>query len=124
MPARTPEEVAQLWAESFAAGDLDALVELYEADAMLVPQPGEVVTGIVGNTRSVGRLACHGAYVEEGLIHRGHRALFWRLDSFRDRTRRRGHRDGCTDLGRAATTGRWNLAFRNRQPFQVVPHSF
>ncbi len=46
MPARTPEEVVQLWAESFAAGDLEALVELYEADATLVAQPGEVVTGV------------------------------------------------------------------------------
>ena len=29
MPARTPEEVAQLWAESFTADGLDALVENY-----------------------------------------------------------------------------------------------
>ena len=46
MPAHAPEEVARLWAESLTAGDLEALVELYEADATLVPQPGEVVTGI------------------------------------------------------------------------------
>ena len=44
--ARTPEEMPRLWAETFQAGDLDALVALYEADAMLVAQPGEVVTGI------------------------------------------------------------------------------
>ena len=49
MSARTPEEVPQLWAETFSAGDLDALVALYEEhDAMLVPQPGEAVTGIEG----------------------------------------------------------------------------
>ena len=36
----------QLWAETFVAGDLDALVALYEADALLVAQPGEVVTGV------------------------------------------------------------------------------
>ena len=46
MSARTPEEMPRLWAETFQAGDLDALVALYEADAMLVAQPGEVVTGI------------------------------------------------------------------------------
>jgi uncharacterized protein (TIGR02246 family) len=46
MSARTPEEVPRLWAETFSAGDLDALVALYEEhDAMLVPQPGEAVTG-------------------------------------------------------------------------------
>jgi ketosteroid isomerase-like protein len=33
--ARTPEEMPRLWAETFQAGDLDALVALYEADAML-----------------------------------------------------------------------------------------
>jgi uncharacterized protein (TIGR02246 family) len=46
MPAHAPEEVAQLWAESLTAGDLEALVELYEPDATLVAQPGEVVTGV------------------------------------------------------------------------------
>jgi uncharacterized protein (TIGR02246 family) len=46
MSASTPEEVPRLWAETFSAGDLDALVALYEEhDAMLVPQPGETVTG-------------------------------------------------------------------------------
>jgi uncharacterized protein (TIGR02246 family) len=46
MSARTPEEVPRLWAEHFSAGELDALVGLYETEATLVPQPGEVVTGI------------------------------------------------------------------------------
>ena len=46
MPVTTPEEVAQLWAESLTAGNLEALVELYEPDATLVAQPGEVVTGV------------------------------------------------------------------------------
>jgi uncharacterized protein (TIGR02246 family) len=46
MSARTPEEVAQMWAENFVAGDVDGLVALYEPDAALVAQPGEVVMGI------------------------------------------------------------------------------
>jgi uncharacterized protein (TIGR02246 family) len=45
MAARTPEEGPRLWAENFIAGDLDTLVALYEEDAALVAQPGEVVTG-------------------------------------------------------------------------------
>ena len=49
MSASTPEEVPRLWAETFSAGDLDALVALYEEhDAMLVAQPGETVTGTDG----------------------------------------------------------------------------
>ena len=45
MTARTPEEMVRLWEEHFVAGDLDALVALYEPDATLVAQPGEVVIG-------------------------------------------------------------------------------
>ncbi len=45
MPARSPEEVHQLWFSTMNAGDLDAVMELYEPDATVVPQPGEVVTG-------------------------------------------------------------------------------
>jgi uncharacterized protein (TIGR02246 family) len=45
MPARTPEEVHELFAEYFSAGDLDGIVSLYEPDATFVPQPGQTVTG-------------------------------------------------------------------------------
>ena len=42
MPAAsTPEEVHRLFAESFDAGDVDAVVELYEPNATLLFQPGE-----------------------------------------------------------------------------------
>ena len=45
MPAHTPDEVQPLWAEAFSAHDLQALVALYEPEATLIPQPGQVVTG-------------------------------------------------------------------------------
>ena len=45
MPAHTPEEVQRLWAEAFSAHDLEALMALYEPEATLIPQPGQVVTG-------------------------------------------------------------------------------
>lgn len=45
MSARTPEDVHRLFAERFQAGDLRGLLDLYEPDALLVPQPGQVVTG-------------------------------------------------------------------------------
>jgi len=45
MAALRPEEVDQLFAQAFSAGDLDALVALYEPDAALVPQSGRMVTG-------------------------------------------------------------------------------
>ena len=45
MPARTPEELLQLIAQNFSAHDVEGAVALYEPNAMLVHQPGQVVTG-------------------------------------------------------------------------------
>jgi uncharacterized protein (TIGR02246 family) len=45
MPARSPEELDRLFSEALNAGDLEALVALYEPEATLTPQPGQVVTG-------------------------------------------------------------------------------
>jgi len=36
MPARTPEEVARLFAEAFSAHDLEALMALYEPESPIV----------------------------------------------------------------------------------------
>jgi uncharacterized protein (TIGR02246 family) len=43
--ARTPAEIGRLFMEAFNAHDVDALVELYETDAVLVPQAGQRATG-------------------------------------------------------------------------------
>jgi uncharacterized protein (TIGR02246 family) len=45
MPATTPEQIHRLFEEAFNAGDLDALMELYEPDAALIAQPGSVAQG-------------------------------------------------------------------------------
>jgi uncharacterized protein (TIGR02246 family) len=45
MPATTPEQIHRLFEEAFNAGDLEALMALYEPDASLVPQPGAVAEG-------------------------------------------------------------------------------
>lgn len=46
MAARGPEELHRLFAERFNAGDLEGLIALYEPGATLVPQPGQVVSGV------------------------------------------------------------------------------
>ena len=46
MAARTPEELDRLFAGAMNAGNLDALVELYEPQASLTPAPGKVAVGI------------------------------------------------------------------------------
>jgi uncharacterized protein (TIGR02246 family) len=45
MPATTPEQLQSLFQETFNAGDIEALMELYEADAVLVPEPGATARG-------------------------------------------------------------------------------
>jgi uncharacterized protein (TIGR02246 family) len=45
MPATDPEQIHGLFEQAFNAGDIDALMALYEPDAALIPQPGMVVEG-------------------------------------------------------------------------------
>ena len=45
MPATEPEQMHGLFEQAFNAGDLDALMALYEPDAALIPQPGVTVAG-------------------------------------------------------------------------------
>jgi ketosteroid isomerase-like protein len=45
MPAATPEQIHRLFQDSFNAGDLDSLMELYEPDAALIAQPGSIAHG-------------------------------------------------------------------------------
>ena len=45
MIARTPEEVDTLFAKALNAGDLDALMSLYEPEASLMPAPGSLASG-------------------------------------------------------------------------------
>lgn len=45
MPARTPEEIDTLFVAAMNAGDLDALVALYEPQATLTPAPGHTASG-------------------------------------------------------------------------------
>ena len=45
MPAHDPQDVDRLFAAALNAGDLDALVALYEPQAALTPEPGKTVPG-------------------------------------------------------------------------------
>ena len=45
MPVRNPAEIDTLFVNALNAGDLDALVALYEPNAALMPSPGNVVNG-------------------------------------------------------------------------------
>jgi len=45
MPATEPDQLHGLFEQAFNAGDIEALMALYEPDAALVPQPGVTVEG-------------------------------------------------------------------------------
>ena len=45
MGARTPEDVDRLFAQALNAGDIEALVGLYEPQAALRPAPGQLIQG-------------------------------------------------------------------------------
>ena len=45
MHARDPQELDRLFAQALNAGDLDALVALYEPQAALTPEPGKTAVG-------------------------------------------------------------------------------
>ena len=45
MAAMKPEDAASMVAKAMEAGDLDAVVDLYEPNASLVVEPGKTVTG-------------------------------------------------------------------------------
>jgi ketosteroid isomerase-like protein len=45
MPARNPEELDVLFANAINAGDIEAVIKLYEPGACLIPEPGETASG-------------------------------------------------------------------------------
>ena len=45
MAATEPEQMHGLFEQAFNAGDIEALMALYESDAALIPQPGAIVEG-------------------------------------------------------------------------------
>ena len=45
MGARTPEDLDRLFAQALNSGDVEGLIRLYEPQAALRPEPGQVVQG-------------------------------------------------------------------------------
>jgi uncharacterized protein (TIGR02246 family) len=45
MPVPNPRQLHQAWEKAYNDGDVDALVDFYEPDGTVFPQPGSPVTG-------------------------------------------------------------------------------
>jgi len=86
VPARKPEELKRLFADSLNGGNLEALVAFYEAGAALMAQPGQVVTGTQAIREAlrgfVGMKPTLTILESKTLVHAGDTALTaarWRL---------------------------------------------
>jgi uncharacterized protein (TIGR02246 family) len=78
MPARAPEELDELFTSAMNAGDLEAVVALYEPNASLASQPGQVVTGTAAIREAVrGFLARKPKFTAEAkpTVHAGELAM-------------------------------------------------
>ena len=54
MPAHKPEELDMLFVQAVNAGDIEAVIKLYEPAAALTMQPGQVVSGTKGLRDALG----------------------------------------------------------------------
>jgi uncharacterized protein (TIGR02246 family) len=54
MAVQRPDDMHQAFTEAFNASDADALMALYEAEAALVPAPGQMVTGTAAIREALG----------------------------------------------------------------------
>ncbi len=119
MSAHTPEEIHLLFAEHFAAGDLDAIIALYEPDATLVPQPGQPVRGLAAIREALrGFLAMGGTFAMEApMVVRGPdlALLFarWTLDGTAPDGSAIALAGHTSDVARRQADGTWLLAIDN-----------
>jgi uncharacterized protein (TIGR02246 family) len=45
MPATTPDDMPRAFESAFNTGDIDQVMQLYESECVLVPAPGQTVSG-------------------------------------------------------------------------------
>ncbi len=119
MAAREPKQVQQLFAERFRAGDLDGLIELYEPDAVLVVQPGQVVRGTDAIREALGGyLALKGDFQLQPpqIVEAGDLALLcaqWTLDATGLDGQPLALRGATADVVRRQADGSWRFAIDN-----------
>lgn len=78
MAVQRPDDMHHAFTEAFNASDADALMALYEAEAALVPAPGQTVTGTAAIREALGGfLALNGriSIVTQAIVPAGDVAL-------------------------------------------------
>ncbi|WP_233525821.1 YybH family protein [Actinomadura spongiicola] len=116
--ADRPEDVPLAFADRFNSGDANALAEMYEDDAVFVPEPGKPLAGADG-------LAANVSFMELGVpitVRPRHAyttgdvtllIVDWVIDGV-DRTGRPVHIEGtATDVARRGPDGHWRYVIDN-----------
>jgi uncharacterized protein (TIGR02246 family) len=117
--AFTPEEINVRWGEAFQAGDLAGMLDLYEDDAVLVPQPGaEPISGldaIEANLQFLISLRANISYEPRFWMQRGELAVGSIAFHITDGTTPDGEpfeiRGVTSEVARRQTDGTWKYVF-------------
>jgi len=116
MIAKTPDELDTLFAKALNAGDLDALVSLYEPEASLMPSPDSVVVGKVAIRAALAQFLSAKPTMTlnaRTLSHVGDLALVtakWRLDMTDAQGKAVTMNGQSVEVLRRQTDGRWLFA--------------
>ena len=119
MNARTPEEVHLLFAQAFSAANVPALLSLYEPHALLVPQPGQSVTGYAAIGEALnGFLASKPRFdlKMRGMLQSGDLALLfsdWTLAGTAPDGQEFKLQGQTSDVVRRQSDGRWLIVIDN-----------
>ena len=119
MPARTPQEVHRLFEEAFQAGDMEALLSLYEPGATLFAQPGPAMTGLPAIREILGQFLAMKPRFEMApakVLSSGDLALLfskWTMTAVGSDGEPIAVQGETTDVVRRQPNGEWLLAIDN-----------
>ena len=119
MPAHKPDEIHDLFAVAFAAGDLDGLLSLYEPNAVFAPRPWPTVIGQAAIREALAgffQLNAQFTLRVERVLQSGELALLishWTLNGT-DPNGNKVEQSGTTsDVARRQPDGTWLLVIDN-----------
>ena len=69
MPAKSPEQICQLFQQHMAGGDIEALLSIYDPEAVFLNQSGEVKHGRQGLREELAPLASAKAIFDRSEEH-------------------------------------------------------
>jgi len=119
MTPQTPETLHRAWSDRFTAGDLDGLLELYDPEAVLMPQPGKTVQGLTAIREALaGFMALKGTFALtfQTALQSGDTALLfsrWTLSGGQSPDGPVSLAGQTSDVARRRADGRWLIVIDN-----------